>query len=357
MALGSARGTQASLATGGMSTPASSIETSEDTASRSLSGTTTVGERSFRARELCPNETTPPEEKLNERVATEKAKSSAGERSDTAAPKGDKSIDPQRLADIKHALVQKKLRQDARDERARILKRIEDDKAERRARDTLDKEHASAAEEYNGKQSSASAQTGGGVRTSGSKQARECAIQVRLFDGTTIRSKFPPHSTTREHIRKWVDSQKPDGNTPYTFKQILAPLPNRTISISEEEESLESLGLAPTATLVLMPIREYTSAYNNGSMDYVSKGIHAGWSLVSSGMTIVTETLGGLLGGTTGRRLNANDGDSDATAVSDATNVRTIRDQPDYPQDHQFYNGNAVCIKKLIIMYISEPMY
>jgi hypothetical protein len=348
VALDVKRDAATSSATGGVLTPASSDESNEDIASASMPNTAAVGGRSLRARELSPNETAGKEEKINEQVATEKAKSSAVTRSDTEASKGNKPLDPKTVADIKHALMQKKARQDARDERARILKRIEDDKAERRARDTLGKEHAAAAEEYNGKQSSASAKTDGGIRVSGSNKARECAIQVRLFDGTTIRSKFPGHNTTREHIRHWVDSQRPGGDAPYIFKQILAPLPNRTISISEEEESLESLGLAPTATLILVPIRDYTSAYNNGATGYISKGFYTGWGLVSSGIKIVTGALGGLLGSTAGLRLHDNDGDSTAASVSGATNIRTIRDQPDYSEEHQLYNGNAVCMNNSV---------
>lgn len=348
MALGSGRDTLTSLATGAILKPVSSDESNEDIISASLSDTTAVEERPFRAREHSLDETACKEEKINEQVATEKAESSALKRSDTGAPKGNKHLDPKKLADIKHALMQKKLRQDARDERARILKRIEDDRAEQRARDTSGKEHASAAEEYNSKQPSAPAKRDDGMRASGSKRACECAIQVRLFDGTTIRSKFPAHNTTREHIRLWVDSQRPDGDTPYVFKQILAPLPNRTISISEEEESLESLGLAPTATLVLVPIREYTSAYTNGATDYISRGIYTGWGLVSSGLKMVTGALGGLLGSTASSRPHSNHGDSAAAAVTGATNVRTLRFQADDPEERQLYNGNAVCINDFI---------
>ena len=48
---------------------------------------------------------------------------------------------------MKYALMQKKRQEDARNERARILKRVEDDKTERRVKEALRKEQAKAAME------------------------------------------------------------------------------------------------------------------------------------------------------------------------------------------------------------------
>jgi hypothetical protein len=46
---------------------------------------------------------------------------------------------------------------------------------------------------------------------------------------------------------QWIDEQRTD-DTPYVFKQILSPLPNRNISITEEVMDVKSLGLMPSAT-------------------------------------------------------------------------------------------------------------
>ena len=101
-------------------------------------------------------------------------------------------------------------------------------------------------------------------------KSKVCAVQVRLLDGSTIRSRFPSDQTLRTHVRAWVDEQRSDGDVPYTFKQILAPKPNRAITISEEDESLQSLGLTPSATLVMVPVQGSIAAYGNGGAGLLS---------------------------------------------------------------------------------------
>ena len=194
-------------------------------------------------------------------------------------------------ADKKYAMMQKKRAQDARDERARILKRVEDDKAERREREAQRKAEAKALAE------GVPLPTGS---SSSPQQARstnsvECALQIRLFDGSTIRNRFPSSASLRRDVRPWID-EKQAGDQPYNFKQVLTPLPNKNIETSEEEGTLQSLGLTPSATLILVPIAAYSSAYEGGT-GLVSRGVSAGYGLVSSGLGMVTGLLGGILGG------------------------------------------------------------
>jgi hypothetical protein len=176
------------------------------------------------------------------------------------------AADPQRASNVKYAQLQKKRQQDAREERARILKRVEDDKIERREKEALRKEQAKAAAmAAAGEEQEPAPQAASPLQSSSmAPSSTQCAIQVRLFDGTTVRSRFSPHDNLRTQVRKWVDEQRVerdgDGDVPYSFKQILTPLPNRTIGIEEEEDSLWSLGLCPSATLVLNEVKDFTSA-------------------------------------------------------------------------------------------------
>jgi hypothetical protein len=264
------------------------------------------------------------------RVADAKARKEASEKADVPGSKS--------AADIKYALMQKKRQQDARDERARILKRVEDDKAERREREANRKAKAKALADDQTTESGPST-----LKQAASTNSKECAIQIRLFDGSTIRSRFPSSGTLRKDVRAWIDG-KQEGDVPYTFKQVLTPLPNKNIETSEEEKSLLSLGLTPSATLILLPVSGYISAYE-GNAGYVSRGVSAGYGIVSSGVGMVTGILGSLLGGgapAPGPAVEERRDSASSATPGSSINVRTLRDQHDRRDDQQFYNGNAV---------------
>ncbi|KAI9716089.1 MAG: hypothetical protein M1812_005516 [Candelaria pacifica] len=261
-----------------------------------------------------------------------------------------------------YAEQQRKRQRDARQERERILRLVENDKVERKEKE--ERRKALAREDANGDpitigssrvlqpQSSNSMEDG---PLSGSNQ---CAIQVRLPDGSTIKRRFPVNSTLRTGVRHWVDNMKIDGDTPYTFKQILIPLPNRSITISEEEESLQTLGLAPSATLVMIPVQEYTDAYGNTGQGLLSRGASVGYGILSTGVGIVTGALRPLLGAvgqvaptqesevTTNLLpgqlpLRETRDDAHRRRLSDI-NFRTLRDQQDSQENRELYNGNQL---------------
>ncbi|KAJ9155333.1 UBX domain-containing protein 4 [Pleurostoma richardsiae] len=186
--------------------------------------------------------------------------------------------DPAKKAAVRKASQQYAERQrQMREERQRVLQRIEDDRAERRAREEerravreaeLRAQHeiiegASAIAESAGAPSSMRSGTG--------RRHDHCSIQVRLFDGSTIRTRLPSTSTLRTDVRKWVDESRQDGSNPYEFKVLLTPLPNRSIDAVEEEKSLDELGLTPSATLVLIPVDRYSAAYAQAGGNPVSR--------------------------------------------------------------------------------------
>jgi hypothetical protein len=241
-------------------------------------------------------------------------------------------------ADKKYALMQKKRAQDARDERARILKRVEDDKADRRDREAQRKAEAKALADGQPLPTSSSS-----IQQARSTNSAECALQIRLFDGSTIRSRFPSLGSLRKDVRPWID-EKQTGDQPYNFKQVLTPLPNKNIETSEEEGTLQSLGLTPSATLILVPITGYTSAYEGGT-SIVSRGVSAGYGLVSSSVGIVTGILGSFLGGSAVPAAEEqHHNPASVPNTNPPINVRTLRDQQASRDDQQFYNGNAVSL-------------
>lgn len=271
--------------------------------------------------------------------AERKAKAEARKEALVVAP------DSAKAKQATYAAEQRKRQQEAKLERERILKQIEHDKAERKEKEERRKAVAKAeAEGTDGADGLVDQQLASEVNRSKSTRSKECALQVRLFDGSTVRSKFPFDQTLRGNVRPWIDQEKSD-DVPYTFKQVLTPMPNRTLSISEEEEDLQSLGLTPSATLVIVPVQGYTAAYNGGQ-GIVSKGASAGYNVVTAGAGIVTGALGTFLG--LGRATapaeipEQGNAGTDATGSGSGTNIRTLQGQRDDPDVHQLYNGNQV---------------
>lgn len=261
------------------------------------------------------------------------------------------------------AALQTKKRKDA-EELARVKARIEQDKAERRAQ-------AEARKAEREQEQNAESQTRTQPRTSTrGSQARDVHLNVRLFDGRTIRSIFPRTATLEKEVRKWVDEEfaKLDSDDPniknralppYFFRHILAPQPSRELSAGDENQTLGDIDLAPSATLVLVPVKGYTDAYSAGGDGVVgtATGLVGGaFSLLSSTVGYAGGILGSFLGtgsaapqpaqgqtvggGSAGEQVESSRAErEDATGIR----VRTLADQrAREPRSQQFYNGNQV---------------
>lgn len=263
--------------------------------------------------------------------------------------------DPQKDA-VKKASQQLAERQrQAREERARVLKRIEDDKAERRARQER------ARQERAGELQQEEAPVAAAASSSITKVRHDqCAVQVRLFDGSTIRTRFGAKATLAKDVRGWIDENRTDGKEPYTFKVILTPLPNRSIDhATEEEQTLEELGLAPSATLVLTPVDRYSEAYmsvNAGLTNPVSRVVTAVMSFVVTLLGGIAGALGGLGSGSGSAaaegsgngQAEASQQDRGQTSGAATTGrdgggrIKGFQNPDDRKKDYQLYNGNSV---------------
>lgn len=251
-----------------------------------------------------------------------------------------------------YAKQQQKRKHDARLERERILRDIENNKAERKEKEERRRALARAeAEDNDGAQGLLNRQSMREISQRHNKGSSECAVQVRLFDGSTIRHRFPVEQSLGIHVRSWI-AENTLSEEPYTFKQILTPKPNRSISITEEEQSLYSLNFVPSATLMMLPVQEYTSVYT-GEQSILFRGFFAAYSVVNSGVRMVIGALGTLLGmdGTSmagslsEHTTNVGPAPSlqrNVTDVRSQINVRTLRDQHEDHGNHQLYNGNQV---------------
>lgn len=173
-------------------------------------------------------------------------------------------------------------------------------------------------------------------------------LQVRLFDGRSIRSSFSPTQTIRGDVRPWLDQHMVEDHRPYNLKHILTPLPSRTLSVTEESQTLQDLGLGSTANLVMVPVQSYTEAYSAaGSLP--ARAVSGVYNAMSSVAGTATGLVGSFFGYGTGAPAN-----EPAPSPSPSTensrrprpsgpNIRTLRDQQDDRGNSQLYNGNQVC--------------
>ncbi|KAI1067784.1 hypothetical protein LB507_010507 [Fusarium sp. FIESC RH6] len=230
----------------------------------------------------------------------------------------------------KAAEAVKKKRQQDQEERARILKRIEDDKAERRLR--AEEREKQRIENMKGGDVAASLVSAPETKLAAStKTGGMTALQVRLFDGSTLRSRFKTNAPLKE-IRQWVDETRTDGAQPYTFKQVLTPLPNRNIDETEEDKAIGELGLSPSSTLVLIPVKKFTSAYDGDSQGIVSR--------IISFILGIFSWIFGLFGSgdERGRRGSVHG----PASSRERSRIREFQNPSNQQRDQQLYNGNSL---------------
>ncbi|KAI1001009.1 hypothetical protein K3495_g7189 [Podosphaera aphanis] len=245
-----------------------------------------------------------------------------------------------------YALMQKRRLQEAKDERAIILKRVEEDKALRREEAALRKVERQCSTETSPLHDS--------PPTATSLNSRDtCALLIRLFDGSTLRTKFPSHATLSSEVRTYISTYQPSiSDRPYTFKYILSPASNRTIEATEESHSLRDLGCVPSATFILTPVEVYTNAYVDSGTGAAKGGIieevaSSGWRAISGGIRMVTGTLGSYIGagGDINRAGNTHQTDrNNQSGLGNAPTFAELEVAGNNTQTHeqQFYNGNSI---------------
>ncbi|KAL9593059.1 MAG: hypothetical protein Q9219_007688 [cf. Caloplaca sp. 3 TL-2023] len=251
-----------------------------------------------------------------------------------------------------YAQEQRKRQKEAKEEKQRILHAIQIDKAERKEKET----QRSALAEADRTASVAAKQASKSIDQTSPKFegpttfSEQCSLQVRLVDGTTLRKRFPTHQTLNNDIRPWIAEQRTDGDMPYILKQILTPQANRTISISEEKESLQSLGLSPSATLVMVPIPGYVNAYV-GDQGAVGKASSVVYYAASAGGSIVKGVMETLLGfgraaqDTQVNGINPRNDRQTGVITREGVPFQTLNQGSDGTEDHHLYNGNQVMRK------------
>lgn len=280
-------------------------------------------------------------------AAERKAKEEQAKAADKAKADAESGADTEGARAHKQAELVKKRKKQDDEERQRILKRIADDKAERKDR-AAERERQRIDNQKIGDVAAALSHAPETKLPSTTKISSMTALQVRLFDGSTIRSRFKTATDLKE-VRKWVDENGGGDNSPYTFKQVLTPLPNKNIDATEELKSLGDLGLAPSSTLVLIPVVRYSSAYDGQPPGGIFTRV---LRLILGFLTWLLSLIGlGGAGPAPGQNAAASNTGSDSeTSARAGSRVRGFQNPDDRRRDQQLYNGNSV--RAPVLVYV-----
>ncbi|KAK9240466.1 hypothetical protein V1525DRAFT_336886 [Lipomyces kononenkoae] len=221
------------------------------------------------------------------------------------------------------------------EERQRILKLLQDDREERRSRSHRDDAAPTSS-------TSPNSENRGHKRTiSADAHHNSSALAIRLLDGSSIKNRFPLDATLGD-VRRWIDANRTDGDAPYS---ILSQFPHKVFSASDENETLVTLDLHPSGTLILKPVSNYPPAYSpSSSIGHVQSGLQ-------SGIAWAWGALGTFLGlGYTGptdtdEEYYANPNRDSAgvnSNASDRSRARTMQDVQDPTNERRTYNGNQL---------------
>ncbi|KAH8661891.1 hypothetical protein BX600DRAFT_304714 [Xylariales sp. PMI_506] len=283
------------------------------------------------------------EKQAKEAAAREEAKKRAQERREvTASSEGQlKNVN---AAESAYASMLRKRKQEEREERQRILRRIEDDKRARRERDAQERQSRVLANiTADGVTERAPSSIAQPLSTGSRGGGTVCSLQVRLFDGSTMRTQLPRDATLGSEVRRWIDDNRTDGNAPYTFRVVLTPLPNKAIEPAEEAETLLNLGLAPSATVVLVPrVRVATAFEHTGGL------LFRAWMYIYGLLAMFFSAPARYLP-SGGETQSADQDQAEDIPLEDlegsGSSRRRTRKSPDSEarrQNQQLYNGNSL---------------
>ena len=236
--------------------------------------------------------------------------------------------------------VQREREKRERDERERIKALIRHDHSERRHAEELRKMSTGSQ-----KQPAVSPAPPAQAPPTRIKSS-EIRVQVRTFDGGSLRSSFSRYATIAGQIRPWIDSVA-ESDMPYTLKLILTPMPNRTIEAAEEDVALADLEITASCTLVMVPVRHFTESYGPSVSGTIGSAVTGTFGYLTGSIYSLASGIGTVIGypaqPPTQPSTGIDEGDP-KRSERHSIRVRTLADQRQESRsnDQQFYNGNQL---------------
>ncbi|KAI9482969.1 MAG: ubiquitin-related domain-containing protein [Benjaminiella poitrasii] len=222
----------------------------------------------------------------------------------------------------------KKERKEDEEYKKKIKEQIAKDRAVQMAARKAEKQRLMDEKEKTQSNKEASSQTH-------SDSHNHCNLNIKQLDGSSVRHSFSSSNRLSEVV-EWIDINRTDSDMPY---KLFAQFPNRNFDISDEQRTLLDLKLCPSATLIMKPIKNASTAYSpttGGSwVDYLYSAGNVIYNSVASVTSyLVTPTTAP----EPGQRLGGE------SSSSRQHNVRTLSEagEDDDSKKRQIYNGNSV---------------
>ncbi|VVT49741.1 uncharacterized protein SAPINGB_P002420 [Magnusiomyces paraingens] len=338
----SSSGTTAATAATATSTATVSASASASTANTGTSSTTTLSSvetsraPSVTASATPSSATNAPAAANNTPQLTSSSSSSSSTPSSSSSSSHknnhDDDIDKQEKSAQRYREALQKKKRDELDERARIRKLLETDRKERQSRESYNRSLHHEEEPKNIPPSPEA------TPTLVASRSIHCALLIRLFDGQPMKHRFAATDSLAT-VRSWVNAEASPAaglnDTPYTF---FDPLARRTFNESDEDtgRTLADLGLTPSATLVLKPVRGHvSSAYGRDGGGAIGGGSgFRPYALVGNGVRSVFGALSGFLGY---GGANTNDGnEAEQEPLHAGDHLLSERDSTEHGNDERF---------------------
>jgi len=246
-------------------------------------------------------------------------------------------------AERKKMMEERKREQAAAEEHKRVIKaQIEADKAERRAR----QERAQQATQTSSPSDAGGSSSSSAITSSGVFSDR-VGLSIRLLDGSTIKETFNSGDTLAS-VRNFIQ-QHLEGVSAFAIARLL---PTHVFTSEEEQQTLQQLGLLPSASLVIKPrarglIARHGFVWTNPMTWYTSMValVYQLWDTIYYYFRMVYDPP--VPRGPPAGATEPNSASSAKATRPMAGDLRTLRqrnlggDPPPSKDDNLFYNGNS----------------
>ncbi|CCK70527.1 Ubx6p KNAG_0E02680 [Huiozyma naganishii CBS 8797] len=250
----------------------------------------------------------------------------------------------------------------AMEERDRILRLVQADKEERKAREHM--WHAATQAEQQEEPEVASVldtNIHDNIKNRSILNKETCILQIKLTDSTNLKNTFSSKDTLND-VRTWVDANRTDGTVPYAFHRNV---PRFTFQESDELKTLTELELEPRSSLLLKPLDirarrlHVVEVDNPGLFGKVYSNFSSWWNTAPEGGTeglsgnCLYEPMPNFLGhnSTSTTHLALDGGSSSVNLNSRPVSPNVVQfhntnDERDEDEEKETYNGNAVKLEK-----------
>jgi len=228
--------------------------------------------------------------------------------------------------DLKEAaLARRKDKEEEKKAKEAVKAAIEQDRIDRKAK--YDAEKKAAEEKRKEKEKDALAAQAALAEKTASERATVARIQFRLPDGSSQTKQFPAESPLSE-VYEFVTSGL---DTPFSSFSLSTTFPRRMLDQEDKNTSLKQLQMAPSATILVLPLGGIVSNQDGGLMSLI-------W-LILSPFTVLWAMLSSFFGSSTSTAQPTPSTTSGSTTRREGGigRLRTERDDG----ENNTWNGNS----------------